>query len=68
MTKEMLKKNYGVDASLVNFKTSGNGHYQYSEKSCNGFYITKEADDYTVVNEETNSVCKWRRDLSGIMN
>lgn len=50
---------------MIKWYLSDNGLYETS-KSVNGYYLIREIgeDKIRVVEEKTNSYCKWKHDLS----
>ena len=66
MTAERMKINFHVDVTKVNFYPYARGTSMYSDTNKNGYYITKSGDDYDVVEEKTNSVCRFTHDLSDL--
>lgn len=66
MNKERIKKFHRVDVDKVVFEKSENGLYSVSKTNKSGYYITRVDDECEVVEEKTNRVTRWRRDLSDL--
>jgi len=67
MNKERLKTNFNVDANKIKWQQCENGGYKWeTSRSEKGYYINKEGNNYTVVEEKSNTAINFTRDLSGL--
>lgn len=67
MNKERLKTNFNVDANKIKWQQCENGGCKWeTSRSEKGYYINKEGNNYTVVEEKSNIAINFTRDLSGL--